>query len=252
MPQVPYNPVPSVRPGGGATPQINISTGNWGAVGQALQHLGSTVEASGNELFTRAMAIQQLRNETEVTEAIAKQELGSGQLHTNYSALQGRTAVDGFDTYQKDQDKLRTDVRATLSNPAAQRMYDRASLGIMNRNIFNGAGHAAAQQRIWTRDAASARVDSAIHQAGISPEDNAAYDEQIKNITSAVTQQSENDGWDQDKFNDVLARAKSGALANRIEKLSRINPSSINTYSDEVVNIAKNSHESANLLDLDS
>ncbi len=224
MPQVPYTPVPSVRPGGPATPQISVRTGDWGVVGRAMEHLGSTVEASGNELFSRAMALQQLQNETEATEAIAKQELGSGQLHTQYSALQGKNAVDGFDQYQKDQDKLRTGIRDTLSNPMAQRMYDRASLGIMNRNIFNGAGHAATQQKVWADGAANSRIDAAAHQAGVNPEDDKAFEGQLGTISDAVKQKAELWGWSDDQFNDELGKAKSRAWEKRIDQLSRTNP----------------------------
>lgn len=224
MPQVPYNPVPTTRPSGQATPQIGISTGNWGVVGQALERLGSTVEASGNELFSRAMAFQQLRNESEANDLAAKHELASGQLFTDYQSSQGQNAADGHMPHNDGQEKLRTEYRDQASNPMVAKMFDQYSRRVMNQNMHAADSHAATQMKVWSDGAASARVDAATHQAGINPADDKAFDEQLNTISDAVQQKAELWGWSPEQYNDEFGKVKSKAWERRVEQLSKTDP----------------------------
>ena len=68
MAQVPYSPVPDVAPSDTATPRVSVATPEaafGGATAKAIENLGTTVQGAGNELFGRAVALQQLNNETE-------------------------------------------------------------------------------------------------------------------------------------------------------------------------------------------
>ena len=68
MAQVPYSPVPAIAPTEAATPKpsVNAPAAAFGAAaGEAMSGLGRTLERTGDELFGRAIAIQNLNNETE-------------------------------------------------------------------------------------------------------------------------------------------------------------------------------------------
>src|SRR5258706_15751993 len=99
MPAVPYSPVPDVAPQNIPTPKLRVDTppAAFGAnVAQAIDHLGSTEGQVGNELWSRAIAMQQLRNETEATEATAQAAMRSDKLFTDFeSTKRGLNAVNG-------------------------------------------------------------------------------------------------------------------------------------------------------------
>src|SRR5262245_32507513 len=97
MAQVPYKPVMDVSPGDRPTPyfHLNAVADAFGAnIGQALSHLGAQMERSSDELFNRAVALQQLKNETEAREADAQYMIESGKYHAEFNSLQGKNAVN--------------------------------------------------------------------------------------------------------------------------------------------------------------
>lgn len=162
MPQVPYQPVPQIAPTEAATPrpQINAPIGAFGGeVAQAIQGLGAVTERAGNELFGRAVALKQLDNETEARDADSQYMIQAGQLHADYSALTGLEAKNAFPKYQKDLEEARVKLRASLSNPMAQKLYDASSLSTLGRSIFNGAGHAATEFKSYTKQSLNANID---------------------------------------------------------------------------------------------
>lgn len=227
MPQVPYNPVPDQVSSGQATPGLNInaSIGAFGgAVGHALEGLGEVEKHVGDEIFTRALAMQNLQNETEAKEADAAYMIKAGELHANYSSLQGQSAVDAYPKYMDDLQSVRKDVRAGLSNDMARKMYDGSSLSTMGRTIFNGAGHAATQGKVSALHGSQSRVDAQTDFALSFPKDDVAFQRGLNGIAAEMKQQAEIGGWSDDELNSKTGKAISSAWANRIEGLSRTNP----------------------------
>src|ERR1041385_96878 len=134
MPQVPYNPVRQVglENIGVSAPGVNAPLAAFGgAQAEAMSHLGSGLERAGDEIFARAMAIQQVNNVAEAREAGVEYMKEAGQLHANYNALQGKDRVDAFPKYMADLKESRARIRDGLSNPASARRFDSQSMGTM-------------------------------------------------------------------------------------------------------------------------
>src|ERR1039457_1139119 len=99
MPTVPYNPVPSVSPGGDPTPRYSadVRPDAFGAnVAVATQGLGKTMEGAGNEIFARGIAMQDLYNHSEAQQADADYMLKAGKLQKDFLTLSGKAAVDAY------------------------------------------------------------------------------------------------------------------------------------------------------------
>src|SRR5215469_3987044 len=146
MPQVPYNPVPQGTP---TAPDVQVHEQTPGAafgenIGEAISKIGGTLGQSGNEIFDRALGLQQLANETSARNgAIAygkQQELDRAQFEFDNPGL---TARDNLKPFLDQSDKLRQKYREGL-NPAAARMYDEYSSSFFLRNINSAASHAGA------------------------------------------------------------------------------------------------------------
>src|SRR5258708_3307580 len=124
MAQVPnYNPVPENRPQAQPLPQISVNTpaaAFGGATAEAVSGLGRTLGHVGDELFARAQAMQQLKNETDAKNEDVKFMISAGEIHAKYNELQGTERVAAFPKYSEDLQALYKSHRGNLGNPMAQ------------------------------------------------------------------------------------------------------------------------------------
>lgn len=228
MPTVPYSPVPTERASDQGVPSINVNArpeAFGSSIGTALGHLGQVAEHAGDELFGRAVALQQLNNESEAKEADADYMVKAGKLHAEYGALEGKAAVDAYPGYVKDLQETRKSMRAGLSNDMARRMYDSASLSTMGRTIFNGAGHAATQQKVYATGASQARIDAIDDYALHNPRDDQAFQSGLDTAEREIRDtQAPIAGWSPEKTDEVVAKSKSKLISSRITGLSRTAP----------------------------
>lgn len=227
MPQVPYQPFPTAQPSEQGTPRVRVGTSIeafGGGVAQALGQLGQTVGHAGDELFSRAIALQQLNNETEAKEADAQYMIAAGELHARYSALEGKAAVDAYPQYQKDLNETRVKFRQGLSSAMAQRMYDSSSLSTMSRSIFNGAGHAASQQKAWVIGTADSKMKLDAQEVEDNPRDEVGQQRKLRAIDGNVDTIAAAKGWGNEQTEYAKKLQKSKLLSAGIIGLSKEAP----------------------------
>lgn len=229
MPQIPYSPVPSIAPSESATPgfRLNVPEGAFGGgVAAATEGLGGKVSEVGNELFGRAVALQQLNNESEARDADTKYMMTAGELHAKYNALEGKDRVDAFPQYSKDLAETRTKLRDGLSNQMAQKMYDASSLSTMGRSIFNGAGAAASANKEWAHGAVTAQHDLIVKQVYDDPNDESAFRQAIKNNHDTATSRAAltAGGASPERVELITKQGDSTIAANRVLGMARNQP----------------------------
>lgn len=227
MPQVPYSAVP--QEAAQASPVGKISTAVSGdafgtSVARSIEGLGKTTERAGEELFSRAYAMQQLENETEAKYADATYAIKAGEMHADYNSLQGKQAVDGYKPYSKALEEERIKIRNGLKSDNAKKAYDSQSLSVMSRTVFNGAGHAATENKRWAIGGAKAKVDSYKDEALSNPQDDIAFQRGINGIVGEVRAQGDLQGWGPEQVDNQISHEVSGAWSNRVVGLSRTNP----------------------------
>lgn len=237
MAQVPYSPVPTVAPSGMATPKGGVDAplaAFGGATGAALSKLGQTAEHAGDELFTRAVAMQQLNNEAEAKEADAQYMIEAGKLHADYSTLEGKAAVDAYPAFSKNLNDLRQKMKDGLSNDMAKRMFDASALSTMGRTIFNGAGHAATENKRYVNDASSARVAAQSDFVMQNPYDEGAFKRGNQVIEAEVRRtQADLGGWSPEKTQQEVTKHRSKLLALRVEEMAKTQPWTAKQYFDQ-------------------
>lgn len=225
MPQVPYQPFPTVTP---QSPGEQISVATPGAafgenINSALREMGSTVEKAGDELFTRAKALQDLRNEADAREAQSDYATQASLLHADFSAKEGKDAVDALPGYLQAQRDLRTSIRGGLKTPMAQRYYDADSLPFMQRNIFSAAGHAADQNKRYIVGTAQAGADLTA-RTFTNPDNDAELDLKIAGLKQYGQTLRDAQGWSDDQYNDWLFKQTSNTYFGQIVQLAQNNP----------------------------
>ncbi len=238
MAQVPYSPVPDVAPSDIATPRVSVATPEaafGGATAKAIENLGTTVQGAGNELFGRAVALQQLNNETEAKQADADYMIAAGDVHAKFNALEGKDRVDAYPGYVKQLEDLRVKGRNGLSNAMAQRMFDSSSLSTMSRSIFNGAGAAAAANHQWQIGTATSQIDLDAKTVEDNPKDEGLFQQKLQRVHENAGTLAGLKGFDPDgpEAKDLALKATSKLWTQRIIGLSRTDPFTAANFLDQ-------------------
>lgn len=229
MAQVPYSPVPSVVPNaqGVQAPRLDTPTAAFGgATAKAQEGLGTAMIGAGDELFKRALAMQELANHTEAQEAATDYVIEAGKLHADFNSLQGRDRVLAFPKYQENLKNMRTGMRDKLSNPMSQKLFDNESFPTLARTIFNGAGVAASAQKEWTINVQKSRLELDLKQVNDNPTDDGFFTEKLGRIVSSsrnlAAQMGLPAGSDQEKV--LITANVSKAWSERLIGLARTDP----------------------------
>lgn len=238
MPQAPLSPTVDSTSGG--NPNVSVAApveAFGGAVGHALSSLGDQVQHSSDQLWQRAVELQNLENETNAKRADTEYMTKAGMLHAQFSSLEGLAAKEAYPKYIKDLQDSRTSVRGSLNNPMAQKMYDASSLNFMGRSIFNGAGHAAQQTKVASVNASKSRVQTLTDNIGANPEDEEGFQRSVKSIQAETESQGKQGGWSEDQIKATSDSNVSSAVATRITSLSRSDPFAAQSMYDNAVKI---------------
>jgi uncharacterized protein YcbK (DUF882 family) len=231
MPEVPYKPFSTVDPiAGTGTGGFNIRVPEaafGGQVNQAIASVGRTMEGVGDEIFSRALALQRVRNESDAKEADAKYTLDVGDSYTKFEASGGKAASDGYAPFREAVDALRKKYRESLPNDEARRMFDSVSLGTMSRTIFSAGRHAAAEEKKYTVNASQARVDAISQNVHAVPMDDKAFAEALAKQEAEIESQAHVLGPNSqppEVTAQLIGKARSNAWASRIDRLTKTDP----------------------------
>ena len=105
--EVPYSGAPSVAPENNSTPYLNINVpaAAFGAdTARAIQGVGGKLEHVGEELFNRAVAMQQLEEAANANAGVAATSTRYGDLMVGFRSKEGKNASDALPQFQKDLD----------------------------------------------------------------------------------------------------------------------------------------------------
>jgi len=238
MPQVPYSGVQQIAPTGPSEPRYSADTpiaAFGGATAAAVGTLGKSLEGAGNELFQRGIAMQDLYNHSEAQEADAKYMQAAGDLHASYSALSGKAAVDAYPKYISDLQETRKNIRDGMSNDMSQKLFDSGSLSTMGRTIFNGAGHAATENKKFALGASAARVDAISDRTLATPQDEKAFQDGLATSEREVRAQSQLAGIGSDAEEEAVAQTRSKLWSQRITGLAKQAPLAAGKMLDDAV-----------------
>ena len=229
MAQVPYSPVPTAQPEvRGEQVSVNTPGAACGTnIAQAVEGLGGTMDKVGGELFTRAIALQELQNETEARNKAADYAEQQGNAQAGFDALEGKAKVDALAPHIQASKDMRTDIRSQVSNPAAQRLYDNYTFNFLQRNIFSSAAGAGQANKQYILNGYNATYQMAADGVEAHPHDDGFYASQVNNArTAAVNAAMVKNGVDE---NDPIAKnagdqAVRKILAQRIRGVSHTDP----------------------------
>jgi hypothetical protein len=225
MPNVPYQKFPTAEP---TSPGESISVSTPGAafgenIGAALQHLGTTTDQVGNELFSRAIALKDLANETEARNKVIDFTNKAGQAQADFDSLQGIEAKNALPAHLKNIADMRNEMRGTLSSPMAQKYFDQEAASFQTRAILSSSTRAGAQFKDYAVGTAQARVDNTT-KAYIDPfsEDERAHKNGVIEEESHTIAGLR--GWSEDERQAYVLTQQSKNRLGQIEQQALVNP----------------------------
>jgi hypothetical protein len=227
MAQVPFSGVPQVAPGGVPLSRYHadVSAETFGGtVGTALQGLGGQLKSTGSELFERGIAMQTLYNHSEASDADAQYMETAGKLHAEYSSLSGKAAVDALPKYFDDLKTTRQQISKGLSNEMSQKLFESSSNGTLGRSIFNGAGHAASENKKYALGASTARISAIGNNVLSTPEDERSFNTGLETTEREVRAQGALQGMAPEAIDEAVSLQKSKLWGERIKGLAKQEP----------------------------
>lgn len=227
MATVPYTAAPQERQQAIGLPDLqpNVPAGAFGAdIAQAVSGLGKSVESVGNDIYERALWLQNLNNQAAAKEADAKYMIEAGKLHAEFSTLEGDQAVKAYPVYVKKLQDVRQQIRRGLNAPMTQKMYDSDTLTTLSRSVFSFAGKAATAQKQFVNAAIDSKRQANLNFAGQDPEDEGRARQAIQENRVLTRQKGELNGMDEQSITNEEAQGESKILSNRIYELAKVKP----------------------------
>lgn len=219
----------------GAQPYQHIDTNPdmfGGAVARAGSGMGQTLEQAGNETSQTALMKAQFANEQSAMTAgttfqQSADDLANGNVDkgiTGYNTLRGKAAMDQQGAYQTQLQQAYDQARSSLTNPAAQRMFDQyARWGL--RAAMNRMGDHAAQQTVqYNYTEARGAVDVAQKTMANGADDPDTWASGLAAVQEASLRSSKVMGLDGDAAEAQRQKDLSKPYIDRTEQLALRDP----------------------------
>jgi len=231
MAKIPYQPYSTAQPipSSGATGyRVQTSGAQFGVnVDQAIASVGQTIEGAGNEIFNRAIAIQDTRNQAEKTELDAKYMMKTNDAYVNFEAKGGEAAFGSFDAFKAQLEAERQGMADSASNDVVKRKFLADSLGTMARTNFSAGRHSAAEQKKYYVNTAQAKVDALNDTARKMKWDDHDFNVAVQQVGDEIDKMANINGPNSmppEQVANLKGKAISELWANRIAKLGDTDP----------------------------
>lgn len=200
MPQVPVysksnTPLTSPDSSPLRSQQISVNSDMFGAgVAKAQVAQGSAIESAGEQMFKRAVEVQELKNQTDARDASNKFIEEMGQADLQYRQLEGKAAVDGYQAHVENIKKIHDKYTGSMGNDSARRYFLNDSSRQLTYNIINSSHWAANQGKKYRSDVNSASVQIAKNNAATQTDD-LAFSNSISEANGAIDSEARNSNW---------------------------------------------------------
>src|SRR5262245_26769803 len=238
MAQVPYTGVPQAEAQDRPTPyfHINAISDAFGVgIGRAISEMGTALQHSGDVLFGCAVALQQVRNESDADDAATQFIIQSSDIRSKYMATEGKDSPDSLMAHNKSLEDLREKIRGGLSNPDSQRRYDGHTRGYLAREVYSASMHAATQNKVYNKRTIEATRQGVYDEVTHNPDSNSAVKEGKEKLRAANRREADIHGLDEQQADFQYRKDVSQMLYRRITSMATNKP----FEADKLLNAAK-------------
>jgi hypothetical protein len=239
MPQVPYTGTPAVAPDLRPTPEIHVNAPEAAfgmATAQATERAGRVGEGVGSELFSRAIAMQELGNQAKGIEGQAQFATAAGDLYEKFRENKGIDAKNAYPVFQDSIDKLREKVGEQFTDPYTKLQFQRDSRQLQQRLSIAAGAHAGEQFDQYQLGALKAKGDIGVKTVSMLPMNDAAYEDGLKKNAEAADQYRTTTGSNNDVRDDYLLKENSKLVDTRARAMARQDPGAADRFLTDAIN----------------
>lgn len=222
MPQLPFDPRPTVAPAGASGVfQRDASDPNaFGAsVAAAGERLGATVDQAANRAAESAIRFQTIQNETEVNDAYANRFSPKFRdLYQKYYSLQGKDAVDQMPDFINQMQGVREDARGELKSDVQRKLFDAMSRRRVESELDGMARYADTQNKVYRADTHGAVLKQLSDQAADKYNDESAFGTSIGTAAAEIDRYTASTGGTAEVARAKLAEFTSNAMLQRVQR----------------------------------
>lgn len=168
MPQIPFDPLPTVAPAGapGVFEHVDTNPEMFGAsVAQATRNLGGATEGFASTIHEAAIKQMREYNETAVDQSNTTYESGARDIAGNFRTLRGEDALNARPDTLAQIEQLRQQVRGNLASPEQQRMFDIMSRRSQRAYLDEVTSHALTEGKVWQGDVATGAIANKVNES---------------------------------------------------------------------------------------
>jgi D-alanyl-D-alanine carboxypeptidase len=148
---------------------------------------------------------------------------------TGFMFKQGRNAVDGWNDYQSQIGKARTERGKGLTGEAAQ-MYEQASKSMANNVMESGIQHTGQQRKAWFKDASNSRMDTLQQNAIAGFSDPKVVERNIASGIAELQGRGADEGWDAATLKKNAMEFGSTTRKAVVMQMAETDPEAANAY----------------------
>lgn len=225
MPRIPYEPYSTAQPDpSGEQVRVETTPAAFGVnVGQAMEHLGATGQEVSTELFNRALALQDLKNETDARNKVIDFTTQQGRLLANFKSLRGNQPSQQLTPYLKQLADSRAAMRSSLGSPMAQKYFDNEAASFQTRATVIASDHAGDQFKSYVTGTAEAQADLTT-RSFVDPFSESEYDQKVRTLEDQSHTVAAAGGMSEAQRQDWLLKHTAIARAGQIEQQGMVNP----------------------------
>lgn len=196
-----------------------------GFLAQNLDSLGKQFEHAGDEIFNRAVGLQELQNETAAKKAALEYDTYETKQSTDFSLKKGDAATeDALKAHVDDLQKKREDMLNKMTNPSQKRSFENMTMNTLVSATRRAATHAATETRAAASGATDGRIATLTDKFAKTDdikESEDLYKEIYKEFwgTKAPIR-----GWTKDEATAEFQKVTSHMYSSKITELSHSNP----------------------------
>lgn len=195
-----------------------------GAEAGALGQLGREVEGFGDVMARHALVIQTQFNQSAAKDAFLSADVKLGELDTWHRGLEGKAAVDALPEYFKRARAIRDDVKNSLPNAEAQRMFDQDFTRRVGFSIVDAGRFAATQFRHYQNRQDDSIVGLATQDSAANYDNDALFEQNLEKIRTATRSKSERQGLPPETAELAEKTAVGNAWRYRLAQMAVYNP----------------------------
>lgn len=236
MPQVPYSAVPTIAPAMDATPTVhpNIGADAFGASqGAALQQFGGTLQQTGNQIFTRALAMKELDEQASVDNALTPVYESISNRMLEFRSKSGLEAKNDHPVFIKDIDSIIDKGAEGLSSDYAKQMYMKSTRHMRQVTVESAGAHAGVEFKNYLIGTEQARTDNAARLVTMHPTDDSLYQQGLKTIDD--TSMDKLKGWGPEQRKSYVEEQRSALAYERARALNETDFKKAKEFLDSAV-----------------